>query len=983
MAKLITLFDNFNDNTTDTGLWSVTGTPAQVVEQNNQLEITTLTSIGTHGYRSATTYDLTSSQLVVRVVNAGNQALTSLEIHAPRLFIDANNSVSIYIKGNTVYARKVVTGTPTNIANVAYNSATMRYFRIRELSGTTYWQYSADGISWTSITTQANPITMTALSVDLTAGNTSVEASGTTVIFDAVNLMIFQTGNKIPTAVEQSAIASTSAWRYQDQILADDSLGFGDLSAQGNFIAGADSLILRISEMVIAGVIQATNRANDDVVLGSAISYGSAVDLWGATSLLGSDVNKYNFGFTLASGQNSSGVKTTKTYRIIGETYNFALPDNTKILGFIVTHDVYSFASGGGTQTIGLDTIKANAFHNWDIQMSVTGQAGGNVYSTPINRQKPQKRFRYSVFSKDGTFLGEWRDVATEPTFKRQINTGMSSMQIQLDRNEEVRNNAVDDIYTESGPSELLTDEADGGLLADIAAPSGLGAGTDLDTNVYLQVQSFYGQFVELTTEGDEPLLTEDWNMIVAQDGAPEGRTIWTGFVTEWEEDFGTDEGISVSALSHFEELDNIMLQTVDTVQIDNFSGRGSGFLGINGGGPTDFYAQYQTFTANATFDMAGVKVNARCWFSLEPLTVQLQQGTPSVPVGSVLATASINLTPDMVFRDYTLSFNTPVTLTNGVQYFLSFSTTDYKTGGNVTYPVTFASNSGVYASGDNWYRTVDTGLVQNTGVDIAFQIMKAGGATTVPFNSYDPSNILKAVLDYARTRGAIAGYDISTIDNTGTTVSYTFAGATISEAIKKVLELAPADYYWYYHHGENKVYFRKRPTTNTRFYTKGRDVNKLKLKKSISQLINEVYFTGGGTPNLFDKTIDTASQASLRRGLSKLNDNRVTVLSTADILSQSQIDRYKDAIYSGSATVIDRDGNAPLEDVNEGDLTGWLGFSKIIHTLSLQIMSVTYHPESLDFELGFLLPPIEKRVEDIKRNLNTTDTANLPSSPS
>ena len=191
MAKFINLTDNFNDNVLD-AQWNKTGTAGQTNEVNSQIEVVTTLAAGTtFGIQSATTYDLTSSQVVVRVVDAGNQSLASLEVHAPRLFIDASNSVSIRIIANVVYARKIVAGTPTNIANVAYNSATMRYFRIRELSGTTYWSYSADGRSWTNITTQANAITMTALSCDITAGTTAVEASTTTVKFDWIRLREF------------------------------------------------------------------------------------------------------------------------------------------------------------------------------------------------------------------------------------------------------------------------------------------------------------------------------------------------------------------------------------------------------------------------------------------------------------------------------------------------------------------------------------------------------------------------------------------------------------------------------------------------------------------------------------------------------------------------------------------------------------------------------------------------------------------------
>ena len=41
----------------------------------------------------------------------------------------------------------------------------MKYLRIRESGGNTYWDYSANGIGWTNLTSASNPITVTALYV--------------------------------------------------------------------------------------------------------------------------------------------------------------------------------------------------------------------------------------------------------------------------------------------------------------------------------------------------------------------------------------------------------------------------------------------------------------------------------------------------------------------------------------------------------------------------------------------------------------------------------------------------------------------------------------------------------------------------------------------------------------------------------------------------------------------------------------------------
>ena len=71
-------------------------------------------------------------------------------------------------------------------------------------------------------------------------------------------------------------------------------------------------------------------------------------------------------------------------------------------------------------------------------------------------------------------------------------------------------------------------------------------------------------------------------------------------------------------------------------------------------------------------------------------------------------------------------------------------------------------------------------------------EIWEDTGSTTVPYLSKDPSDILREVLDNYQSQGGRLTYD-SSIETTGTEVSYTFKSTTIYDALKKCLELAPA----------------------------------------------------------------------------------------------------------------------------------------------------------------------------------------------
>lgn len=242
-----------------------------------------------------------------------------------------------------------------------------------------------------------------------------------------------------------------------------------------------------------------------------------------------------------------------------------------------------------------------------------------------------QKTVRYRIYSSDGDYIGEWTDVVSPVSFKRQINNALCSMPIVLARNELTRRYLTDELETES--LEVLTDEVDDPLLIDLVAVQGIGPGTDLELNYNIEVSTHYGSYVALETEDDVELETEDDKPVEVQDGLPDGLVIYSGWIADWEASIGDSDTITVYTYNHATELSNIILED-------------------------------------------------------------------------------------------------------------------------------------------------------------------GSGNTKVTYNSYDPSNIAKAVIDRAIALGAHINYTSTSIELTGTTVSYTFNLNTIEECLNKVLELCPADWY-------------------------------------------------------------------------------------------------------------------------------------------------------------------------------------------
>lgn len=179
--------DDFNDGAINLITWNKWG-GANVAEGSGVLTITTTTSIAYYGMETYSAFDFTGKQAFIEFTSAGNQSLSSFEIFPVTLKIDDNNKVEIGLTGGNIISRKVVTGTPTILATEAYNSTNHRWLRIRESGGTTYWERSADGLSWTTMHSVSNPIAVTALKVSVSAGCWQAEASATSATFDNLNI---------------------------------------------------------------------------------------------------------------------------------------------------------------------------------------------------------------------------------------------------------------------------------------------------------------------------------------------------------------------------------------------------------------------------------------------------------------------------------------------------------------------------------------------------------------------------------------------------------------------------------------------------------------------------------------------------------------------------------------------------------------------------------------------------------------------------
>lgn len=256
---------------------------------------------------------------------------------------------------------------------------------------------------------------------------------------------------------------------------------------------------------------------------------------------------------------------------------------------------------------------------------------------------------------------------------------------------------------------------------------------------------------------------------------------------------------------------------------------------------------------------------------------------------------------------------------------------------------------------------------------------------TTVPFNSFDPSEIAQIAVDrfYQAANLEQVSYTKRTTDSiatTGTQVSYTFRNNTYKEVLDKVLELMPSDWYYRVGLGDNTVYFRERSNTPQHIFYLGKHIKSLDLKGSIMDVTNHVLFTGGGDPALYIEEKQEPA-ARTRRGLEVLSDSRVTQAASARIIAQGKIDAGNKMQNRSTIEILAKQYN--IEEIQVGHVIGFRNFNSYVDNLELIVAGVSYSPDIVQLSLQRLPPTVNKRLSDLHRNLAVQESNNIPTTPS
>lgn len=152
-------------------------------------------------------FDLTASEMSMEWItfpNVGNgttEAILELKIDP-----DTNqNTIGIIKRANQLVTRWV-SGGVANETYTDFDAFQMRWWRVREVGGTVFWETSPNGSNWDIRRSATTPITITALFPYIIAGHFGSESSPGIAEFDNVNSTEFVAATVIVTAVPMATI---------------------------------------------------------------------------------------------------------------------------------------------------------------------------------------------------------------------------------------------------------------------------------------------------------------------------------------------------------------------------------------------------------------------------------------------------------------------------------------------------------------------------------------------------------------------------------------------------------------------------------------------------------------------------------------------------------------------------------------------------------------------------------------------------------
>lgn len=523
----------------------------------------------------------------------------------------------------------------------------------------------------------------------------------------------------------------------------------------------------------------------------------------------------------------------------------------------------------------------------------------------------------------------------------------------------------------------------------------------DVALNNFVDIFVYYEDSYNLITHLQEELVTDSDDVLIAEEGAPMGRRIFSGYIASFTPSYQTNT-TALRLYSHGEELDNyIIFEGTDPSRLAERDTNDIGASTNYQFGGVKKVAQ--TFIPSESGSIE--YVHAVVWLSNAMFIGQLDaelrwsivEGTPATP-GVVLGTAVQTLSQDSPILPISsvtsftptngVAFTTPVDVVMGETYHIQLEQNVQSLSSEAFLIGSFQTPAGgdIYANG-SLFTSNDNGTTwSNTGRDALFNVFQFTINTRVPFLSTDPSDMLRTLLDSYNSRGGLLSYTNETIIDTATNQSFTFNTNTILEGIQEVLRLTPpvGNWYWFVDMGANLVHLKPQATTPDHVFTLGKEIQAIDVQNTIEELTNDVFIQGGEDglgKTIFRRYQDTNSINKYRRGLRIISDSRLTVLDTFETIASIEFERNASERYRTTITINDALYN--IENIKLGQMIAFQGFDDYIDDLLLQVAQLNYSPNQVTLVLDSLPPSVNRNIDVIRRSLRQLESSNNPDSPS
>lgn len=290
--------------------------------------------------------------------------------------------------------------------------------------------------------------------------------------------------------------------------------------------------------------------------------------------------------------------------------------------------------------------------------------------------------------------------------------------------------------------------------------------------------------------------------------------------------------------------------------------------------------------------------------------------------------------------------------------------------------------------------------------------LQDANGYTALTYSSEDPAEILKDIIDKQKDAGGEVDYTATSIQSTGTTVTYTFNLYTYKEAIDKVLELCPDGWFWYIDN-TNTIYLKEESATPDHQLFIGKDITRCEALTDMEGITNKVFFVGGtpaGEEQIYRYYERSGSISTYGVLAEKKVDHRVELSATADTMTDRILDKEDAAQLRLILEIVDNNGadedlgydiesfsvgdtvrinnlkqavkTQTLWDVGEWDVDVWDGTLAYTLAQTSQIVKITYMPDKAILETAVGIPSVPKRMEDFYRNFEHQRLSEIPVRP-